>query len=193
MGHYHSVSVDPWTTTYTANASGVASGSFSVDAVYNAAEVDGHVIVLHAADGTRVACGVLGAVPSTEVSTYPGYDGSVAASGFVVVTQDVGACTSDEASLTVHYMLGGLESGVGTTGGLHIHAGTGCDAAGAHYYDSQLFSEDPWTTTYNTTDAEGTAFGSFSVGSGYDISEVADRTVVVHASSGDRASCGELT
>merc|ERR1740130_1178252 len=192
-GHYYSVAEDPWDTMYTSDGSGTASGSFHVDAGHSAVQVDGHVIVLHNSEGVKVACGVLGAVPSTDLGTYADYSGEVDATGFVVVVQEDGACTSDSATLTLYYMLHGLEGGsIGLEGGLHIHEGTDCSTSGGHYYDSVSYPDDPWSTTYSTTDTSGAAYGSFVVISGYDLNESADRTIVVHASNGDRVSCGVL-
>ena len=41
---------------------GVASGSFILDTGYGASDSLGHAVVIHASDGTRIACGVLSTV-----------------------------------------------------------------------------------------------------------------------------------
>ena len=33
----------------------------------------------------------------------------------------------------------------GSQGGLHVHVGTTCAAAGGHYWDNVALSVDPWT------------------------------------------------
>lgn len=82
-GHYYDSSAwssDPWTTTYTSDASGAATidnlvmDGFSVSGTY---PVAGRAFVVHASDGTRVGCGVLEASSGAAVilDTYPGYSG----------------------------------------------------------------------------------------------------------------------
>lgn len=61
-GHYYEgMSEDPWTTTYDSDSIGTAMpmfdvADFTLDGAY---PVSGRAIVVHAEDGTRVACGVL--------------------------------------------------------------------------------------------------------------------------------------
>ena len=58
-GHYFSTNVDPWTTTWQSDITGAATGVFTVNSGVGYADNIGHAVVLHAADGSRIACGVL--------------------------------------------------------------------------------------------------------------------------------------
>eukprot|EP00939_MAST-03C_sp_MAST-3C-sp1_P001969 g1969.t1 len=195
--HFYSTGSDPWTTTYTSDATGMAKGSFTVTSGYDATANDGRVIVVHDSSGTRIACGVLGSVSTSNLATYPDYTGSVAATGYVVLGQNAGALSEVGSSMTVYYMLSNLETST-TTGGLHVHTGTSCAVAanvGGHFWDPAV--EDPWTSAngavWTTTDVSGTASGMFEVRSGYDISTNANRVIVLHESDGTRAACGALS
>jgi len=78
LGHYYSsgISTDPWTTTYTADSDGGASGSFDVVCGYDLGEVAAHAVVVHGVSSgdtsTRVACGLLYLDTSTIV-THDGF------------------------------------------------------------------------------------------------------------------------
>ena len=61
-GHFYggSVTSDPWGPVhYTSTAAGAAVGMVSVISGYSAKEQNGKAFLVHAADGSRVACGVL--------------------------------------------------------------------------------------------------------------------------------------
>merc|ERR1712194_868073 len=83
-----------------------------------------------------------------------------------------------------------------TSGGLHIHSGSGesvCSDAtlpGGHYFAPG--STDPWFTTWSKTAGSTVAKGSFSVAaSGYDtLAQNVNHAVVLHAASGARIGCG---
>ena len=63
LGHYYTgaVTADPWTDVwYTADSSGAASGTLSVQTGGDAADVAGRALVLHGKDGGRIACALLG-------------------------------------------------------------------------------------------------------------------------------------
>ena len=78
-GHYYDgLSVDPWTTTYTADSQGVAHVELSLPdfSLEGVRPVAGRVIVVHLSatyGGARAACGVI--VPSNAVVTAPPADG----------------------------------------------------------------------------------------------------------------------
>ena len=64
-GHYfREGTVDPWTTAggavYNSDGNGEAMGVFSVTSGFDTYEENlGHAVVIHAQDGTRLACGIL--------------------------------------------------------------------------------------------------------------------------------------
>ena len=187
-GHYFDgMTADPWTTTYTADASGVASvefeiGDFTLSGAY---PVAGRVVVVHDTDGSRIACGVVTPTEGEVVTmgTYPDYTGAVTMAGTLLVKDS-------EAGLSITGTLGGLEASA--SGGLHIHSGYTCDVAagvGGHYFEGM--TSDPWTTTY-TTDANGYSsvameLADFTMEEGF---PVAARAMVAHASTGARVGCG---
>ena len=87
-GHYYtgSVSSDPWSSVaYTASASGTASGTLSVTTGATSAEVAGRAFIVHAYDGSRIACALLEAPPNScmrgssaaAVAERTGGDGSI--------------------------------------------------------------------------------------------------------------------
>lgn len=54
---------DPWVTefgsVYNSDEDGEAKDEFTVDSGYGYEENNGHAVVVHAQDGSRVGCGVL--------------------------------------------------------------------------------------------------------------------------------------
>ncbi|KAH8050002.1 hypothetical protein JL720_15471 [Aureococcus anophagefferens] len=136
-GHYfEGMADDPWTTNYESDSVGVSQTSLSLDdfTLDGAYPVAGRAVVIHAADGTRIGCGVLedavyasiGPYPgyammqSATLGPYPGYDGDLAVAGSVMVMQT-------DAGIELTGTLGGLEASA--TGGFHIHSGTTCASA----------------------------------------------------------------
>ena len=190
LGGHYSADDDPWTTNYESDSVGVSQTTlvlddFTLDGAY---PVAGRAVVIHAADGTRIGCGVLEdavyasispypgytMMQSATLGPYPGYDGDLAVAGSVMVMQT-------DAGIELTGTLGGLEASA--TGGFHIHSGTTCasaDDVGGHYYEGM--DADPWTTNYDS-DASGDAsvslaLDSFTISGAY---PVAGRAVVVHA------------
>jgi len=125
-GHYYGGdSVDPWlTTSYMTNSMGVASVELSLDDFSLGGDypVAGRAMVVHAANGDRIGCGVLMSTAGEVVTLgkYPGYNGMYenTTTGTVIVTN-----TDDRGSMGVSIMgtLAGLE--MDKTGGFHIHSG----------------------------------------------------------------------
>jgi hypothetical protein len=188
--------MDPWFTTWSKIAGSTsASGTFIVGAsgVDTLGENYLHAVVVHAAAGSRVGCGYLGTYTtlSSELAAsmgpYPGTFSGI--SGVVSVT------VMDSGLLRLGYYLDGLSASE-TSGGLHIHSGSGetvCSDAslpGGHYFATGY--ADPWFTTWSKTAGSTVAKGSFTVGaSGYDtIAENTNHAVVLHAASGARIGCG---
>ena len=205
--HFYTTSTDPWTTTYDAsNANGSSTGSFTVSAgtsLYDRTDVtqaNGHVVVVHNSNGTRIGISTLTCATAycASISSYPGTNQSSYFGGEVTVSTSSGS--GDASVLGLSYDLTGL--GLFETGGLHIHAGTSCSDAnyiGPHYYTT---SADPWTTTYGKTawranaaslqTSYGDSAGSFTVSAGMDLAAVNGRSVVVHDAAGSRVGCGVI-
>jgi len=194
FGHYfEDGTVDPWlATTYDTDENGVASISLEVsDGGFSMAgrlPVAGRALVLHAADGSRVACGLVEPTSGEFVSFdfYPGYVGDATPVGTVLV--------EDRGSSSIHLegLMAGLEATV--TGGIHIHEGFNCDNAGGHYF--QAGEDDPWLDTTYSTNADGVVsslnhltVAPYSLRREY---PVAYRAVVLHEADGTRVACGVL-
>ena len=70
-GHYYygSVTADPWTSiAYMAGADGTTSGSVTVGTGASSAMVAGKAFIVHAYDGSRIGCALLGAVTEVTLS-----------------------------------------------------------------------------------------------------------------------------
>jgi len=196
-GHYYAAGVtDPWFTTWSkSSGSTSASGTFivGVSGHDTLAENYLHAVVVHASSGSRIGCGYLGTYTtlSSELAAamgpYPGTSSSVG--GVVSVT------VLDSGLLRLAYYVDGLSASE-TSGGLHIHSGSGesvCSDAslpGGHYFKSGY--GDPWFTTWSKTAGSTVAKGSFTVGaSGYDtLAQNVNHAVVLHDASGARIGCG---
>ena len=199
-GHYHDAdfaATDPWDESYavwTSDSAGYASGSFDIATGYTDRDIAGHVMVVHASNGTRIACGVLDKVPGgmtdqnlrsvsgpypthkTVAETYPDYLGTL-----VPDVQGIWSTVMPGGSIRVTYNMQMKENT--STGGIHMHAGTSCDAAGdvgGHYYDDTLFTADPWDESYAVwmSDSAGHASGSYDIATGYTDSDIANRVMV---------------
>ena len=89
MADYYtgSVSVDPWgSIAYTSDASGGTSGSVSVDTGGSSAEVAGRAMIVHAFDGSRIGCAILGAATQLVLTAsgfvpYYSYEGALSVAG----------------------------------------------------------------------------------------------------------------
>jgi Cu/Zn superoxide dismutase len=193
-GHYYNSSAwssDPWTTTYSAmngaaNVS-IAMAGFSLTGEY---AVAGRVLVAHDASGNRIGCGVLESTPGhvVNLASYPDYSGSY--------NEPFGTFLVEESNsgVTIEGTLGNVAPSC-VDCGIHIHSGFTCDDAdgvGGHFYDSDYWDSDPWTTTYSSN-AKGHASVSvsvdgFSTASAFNL-PTAYHALVVHDST-DRVGCG---
>jgi len=131
--------------------------------------------------------------PTGTMPSYPGYTGAlkVVVKGLhFLYPADATAPHSTRDGIQVYFDMQVDEAS--TSGGLHIHTGTTCDAAGGHYYNASKTSTDPWTTAW-ASDAASSAAGSFEVvGTGYPHADTVGHVVVVHASDGTRIACTNL-
>ena len=199
-GHYYTgtVTTDPWTNAYTAQEDGTASASVTVETGGTSSDINGHSFVVHAYDGTRIACAILGATSEVTVTAsgfvpYYSYKGDLAVAG------TVGPMTTSGTTQTFYYSLTGVDpacsDGAGTAGnscGVHIHSGTTCtDNAGGHYFTGAV-TEDPWASIAYTSTAANTAAASVTVDTGAGSWSLVGRAFVVHAYDGSRIGCAIL-
>ena len=201
LGHYYTgaVTIDPWTSiAYTSSTSGTTSGSLSVDTGALSSSLVGKAMIIHAFDGSRIACallsdGALSTLVSGAFVPYLSYSGSLSVAG------SVGPMVTTGTTQTFAYSLVGTDplcaSGAGTAGnscGIHIHAGTTCTAdALGHYYTGSVTS-DPWTSIAYTSSSTGVSSGSVSVDTGATAEQVAARALIVHGFDGSRIGCAIL-
>lgn len=79
---------------------------------------------------------------------------------------------------------------------VHIHKGTDCDKTRKHYYNKELFEEDPWSVGKSTyTITEGFGRGEFNFDNGYYLADNNGHAVVFHYTDehGDAGTaCGVL-
>ena len=123
---------------------------------------------------------------SATLGAYPGYEGDIAASGQVRVSE-----MADMDVLVFEWNLKDLE--VSAMGGIHIHSGMSCDTIDGpegHYWAE---GEDPWNFVKYGSDEFGSASSGEYVQSGYTLKENKGRVVVAHDSNGARILCGVLT
>lgn len=180
----------------------------------------GHAFIVHANDGSRVSCGIIGEAPvdyepvilSADIDPIPGVDDkNTTMTGSVSVLTGFNG-VEDIVSDAVCYMgyAMGLEPDIesflvdkkskdcdAANGcGAHIHSGTGCkdkDKQGGHYYDADDIAEDPWKLeSYYETDGDGEAALIGCVITGAGASSYEDRPFIVHKEDGGRLLCGIL-
>ena len=164
--------------SYVSTGAGSAVTSLAVNTGLTHEMLVGKAFVVHAHDGTRIACGLLAAG-----------GGSV-------------ALAAGAARLRVRGVLTGLAP-LASGGGWHIHVGHTCevaepaDAIGGHYYEGM--PTDPWLSSLGgptyVADARGVAPIDYSIDgfSLYAQNPVHGRAFVVHeANTGTRAGCGVL-
>ena len=201
-GHYWpDMNVDPWlVTTYTSDASGVASLELTVDdyTLNDGYPVAGRTVVVHDAAGARIGCGVIESTAG-EIATLGAYP--AVADSTVTGTALVAPCTMGvEITATV----GGLEAS--TNGGFHIHSGFSVDATvdndgasatstsvGGHFW---VFGNDPWNNVKYTSNANGVAsltamhMENFTMNEG---APVLYHPLVVHKNAGARSGAGLIS
>jgi len=197
-GHYwaNSNEPDPWKHVNYTSEGGAASGYYSVDTGYSAADVAGHAFIVHNFEGKRIACAILGALTELPLSAagfepYFNYGGNLGVSG------TVGPMTTNGGTQTFNYQLSGVDpecsGGAGTAGnscGIHIHSGTSCaENALGHFY---AVDDDPWTSVAYTSNDSGTAHGETMVDTGYSSVQTTGRAMIVHDYSGARIACAIL-
>jgi Cu/Zn superoxide dismutase len=192
-GHYWTPTTnpDPWNSVlWTSDATGAATAQFTVSTGYSFMENEGHAIVVHAQNGTRVGCGVLILQPAlvATIGAYPGSTGSPP-SGNVVMTTVPGL---SEYDLRLSVTLQNVDAS--SIGGVHIHTGTTCasaSAVGGHFW-LPTTDPDPWNPAQWTSDASGNAIAEISLNSGVNFASNHHHVVTVHAPNGTRIGCGVL-
>ena len=110
-GHYYtgSVTADPWTSVvYTSDSAGLTSGSLTVTTGGSSGEVAGRAMIIHAHDGSRIGCAILGAatqvrLTASDFAPYYSYSGSLAVSG------TVGPMTTVGTTQTFYWSLSGVD------------------------------------------------------------------------------------
>eukprot|EP00854_Cymbomonas_tetramitiformis_P012850 gene12850-15186_t len=221
-GHYFTGETDAWNAAmYTADALGVARGSFDIDSGFPYSENMGHAFVVHDSSSVRAACGILAEqswgmhihegmtcdeagghfwTPMSETDPWNNVtytpDGEGNTIGKFVIESGYPYAENIGHAFVVHGSEGRIGCGVleVLSYGMHIHTGTTCSDAeqvGGHYFNTSL---DPWIPDcMYTPDGEGNAEGECGpISTGYDIEMNAGHAFVVHAAGGTRIGCGVL-
>lgn len=174
---------DPWVTEWQAERDfTIARGSFNVTMGITDNAAVGHVVVAHAPNGTRIACGMIAG--SAEMTTYPAYTGDVAVEGFAYVYED----TSGVPKISWRF------SGLDGIGQVHIHEAKDCSAeSNPHFWNKSM--SDPWNEENCpvTVNSEGVSIGSFNLDFGYPIKNALGRTFIVHGADGTKVACGKIS
>lgn len=173
----------------------ISRSAFRIDNGCTKEENIGQAIIIADSHGSAVACGILGEeakekVLVADMSSYPGYTGSLTPSGKVTVA------FNDDDTFTFSYDVSGLkEDCIGC--GIHIHAGTSCatiDGPLGHGWNSVVV-QDLWTAAGGATyasDNMGNAKGYFSMTNRFGYEVNANHAVVIHTQDGSRVACGVL-
>jgi len=194
---------DPWNKFgyYNSTGTGRSKAVLAGDSGLGYKDNLGRTVVLHSANGTRVACAVLKAddsalvnrVLKAVVGPYPGYTGTLAPRGNVFVR------FFGDRSFQFALIANGLPVNCAKCG-VHIHTGTTCtvaDAVAGHYWNpSNYGTVDPWTVvngSYYNSDAVGHADRYFHLDDGYGIDRNYGHAVVFHDGAGTRIACGVLS
>jgi Cu/Zn superoxide dismutase len=119
------------------------------------------------------------------IATFPGYTGSYAPTGRIVVT---GNNFKDKTKMK--YNLAGLQPS--QANGVHIHTGITCNDlnyVSTPYYALKEGEEDPWTSSAYA-DSAGRASGELEVKSGINYAGTVGHALVVLDSSNTKIGCG---
>lgn len=195
--YYHGE--DPWgDVTFDVVADGFSGSASRVNNGFTLKDNLGHAVVVRRGDDW-IGCGVFAEASSTvnldtylraAMGRYPGYDGSVEASGTVTVAYRT------DGTFKFEYDLMGLEANCEGCG-LHIHAGLSCaspDLVLGHGWNSAVV-QDLWTAAGGATyqsNARGRARGHFNMFNGFSYGKNMGHAVVIHAGDGTRVGCGVL-
>ena len=133
---------------------------------------------------------------ATNFVKYFDYDGYATVSGTVTVTASGTTQTLDMSLTGVdNYCSVHNAAEHNNTCGLHVHSGTTCtDDAGGHYYNQEIFADDPWASIRygGKGTVSGTADDPVSVDTGLQLSELAGHAFIVHGWYGERIACALL-
>jgi len=192
-GHlYENLADDPWQTAkYSSDGNGKAVvGDFIRIGTTNVA---GRAFVVHAADGSRIGCGILKEDLNVLTSSMTSLSDKAAQSGGVM-TVGLGktTCFAGSASgLSANSICNPTDTANGC--GAHIHSGTACDTKetqSGHWFET---TDDPWKLVgYTKTDENGQANFGDCVFTGALASEALSKPFIVHEQDGSRAICGLL-
>ena len=133
---------------------------------------------------------------ATNFVKYFDYDGYTTVSGTVTVTASGTTQTFDMSLTGVDNHCSVWTAGeANNTCGIHVHSGTTCtDDAGDHFYNQEIFADDPWASIRygGKGTVSGTADDPVSVDTGLQLSELAGHAFIVHGWYGERVACALL-
>ena len=200
-GHYWNstyYAVDPWLTVMYNTSSGhpATQTDLVVMTGTTGEDVYGRAMVIHDFTGERIACGIIEEATTGAFAKYPTYTGSWMTTGGVKVT-------SSGTVQTLHWIFtAGLDpqcSGPCTDAnccGVHFHVGKTCGShaeIGGHYWNSTMFSTDPWLYIQYNASAMPSIMMDVAVDTGYEVADVAGHSIVVHDFTGARIGCALMS
>jgi hypothetical protein len=154
---------------------------------------------VHAADGSRVGCGLLtkadgNKLLSTKMKplTEADADGRVTVLDLGAGVCFFGLAENLEPNLLSFLVDDGTDCDALNGCGAHIHSGYSCDdttTQGGRFYNNDPVSPDE-LAGYLSTDSDGTGYFTGCLETGE--TDYANRAFIVHNSGGDRVSCGLL-
>ena len=200
--HYFTgtVTSDPWVSiSYTSSADNTASSSIVINTGATSDEIEGRAFLVHAFDGSRIACVTLSAGGAATTYMAEAFVPYFNYAGPLEVAGSVGPVSTSGTTQLFSYSLTGVDqlcqngpSGAPNSCGLHIHRERTCTGdAGPHFFTGEVTS-DPWLTVGYTSTADNTTTGTLAVTSGATAAELNGRAFLVHSFDGTRVSCAIL-
>jgi Cu/Zn superoxide dismutase len=211
---------DPWAQSKWTSASGDTTGEGEITISREQLGAPGtsalsRVVIIHQQSGAKVACGVLHPTgsepgfPQTNVGSISFYGGNGAdIAGAYGNVEGTAVVTAVDSRVTIKATISNMPVSDATElGGAHIHYGTTCDegesgvnfgkgsANAGHYYNPQVQSTDPWTTTWTKAVGSSEAIVDITIDRdslGAPGTSALGRILILHQPDGTKFACAKL-
>jgi len=179
---------DPWTDLRYFES--IAPTDLSLKTGLESGDLEGRTMIIYDFEGIALACGKIEKSDAGPFQAYPGYDGDFLPAGGVQILSEGGKealswiltdvdpqCSTDLCTLP-------------NCCGVHIHEGTTCENAGAHFWNAAEIPEDPWQTVRYKVLGQGPSIANLVVVvTRLTKEDIFGRALVVHDFSGTRIAC----